>query len=128
MATLSSGGGHGYGEVVPPDHGGVGHVSHPPVSVYFIVYVILLVLLVATVGMYYVDLNKVLHVSFMNIIVALIIAVVKALLVILFFMNVKGSTRLTWLWAGLGFFWVLLMSGVFLDYLSRAWVDTRGWQ
>jgi len=50
---------------------------------------------------------------------ALLIAVIKAILVVLFFMQVKYSSRLTWLWAGLGFVWVLLMSGIVVDYLSR---------
>jgi cytochrome c oxidase subunit 4 len=55
--------------------------------------------------------------------VALTIAVLKATLVVLFFMHVKYSTRLTWavvlgsiFWLGIMF--VLTMS----DYLTRAWL------
>jgi hypothetical protein len=41
---------------------------------------------------------------------------VKAFLVIRNFMNLRGSTPLTVLWAALGFIWLLLMGGIFLDY------------
>jgi len=124
MATQT----HGYGEVVPPEYSGEGHIHHPPVSTYLITYVLLLVLLFITVGAYYVDLNRMLHVNFMNILVAMVIAIVKAALVVLFFMNVKGSTRLTWLWASIGFIWLLLMAGILIDYMSRSWLPSTGWQ
>lgn len=95
---------------------------------YFIVYIALMVLLAATVGAYYVDLNRLTGLHWPNLILALLIAISKATLVVLFFMNVRGSTRLTWLWAALGFIWLLLMGGIFMDYQSRAWVDSSGWQ
>jgi cytochrome c oxidase subunit 4 len=124
MATLTT---SGHGEGLPPDNG-VERVQHPPASLYYIVYLILMVLLVVTVVMYYVDLNKLTHMNWPNLVVALLIAITKASLVVLFFMNVRGSTRLTWLWAALGFVWLLLMGGIFLDYMSRPWIDIRGWQ
>ena len=39
----------------------------------------------------------------------LTIAIVKALFVILYFMHVRWSTRLTWVVAASGFFWLLIM-------------------
>jgi cytochrome c oxidase subunit 4 len=57
----------------------------------------------------------------MNTVVALAIAGVKALLVVLWFMHVKYSSRLTWLFAAAGFVWLLLMIG-----LTLADFDTRG--
>lgn len=129
MSTVTShGGGHGYGETVPPEYGGVGHVSHPSLRVYLITYALLVVLLFITVIMYYVNLNAMLHAEWPNIVVAMIVAITKATLVVLYFMNVKGSTRLTWLWAGLGFVWLLLMAGIFMDYQTRVWVAPTGWQ
>jgi len=63
-----------------------------------------------------------------NLIVALIIAIIKAALVVLIFMNVKGSTKLTWLWAALGFIWLLILAGIFMDYQTRIWEPIPGWQ
>jgi cytochrome c oxidase subunit 4 len=59
-----------------------------------------------------------------NNVVMLAIACAKALLVILFFMHVRWSTRLTWLVVASGFFWLLILFGLTMtDYLSRGWVD-----
>ena len=47
----------------------------------------------------------------------------KALLVMLFFMHVRWSTRLTWVVAASGFFWLLILFGFTMaDYLTRGWV------
>jgi len=120
---------HGHG------HGGHGRISgsepfrHPHWMVYLWTYIALLVLLFITVLLYYIDLQKILtFIPGVNLIVAMIVSVVKATLVVLFFMNVRGSTRLTTLWAMLGFIWLLFMGGIFMDYLSRNWVDLTGWQ
>jgi cytochrome c oxidase subunit 4 len=53
----------------------------------------------------------------------LTIACAKALLVVLFFMHVRWSTRLTWVVAGAGFFWLLILFSITMaDYMSRGWV------
>src|SRR6478672_8278262 len=58
-----------------------------------------------------------------NIIAALTIAVVKMLLVILFFMHVRHSPRLTWLFIAAGFIWLLIMIELTLgDYTTRGQV------
>lgn len=55
--------------------------------------------------------------------VALTIAVVKALLVLMFFMHLKYSARILWLYAGAGFVWFLIMIALMLsDYRSRDWL------
>ena len=55
----------------------------------------------------------------MNNVVMLAIACTKALLVILFFMHVRWSTRLTWVVAASGFFWLLILFGITMaDYLT----------
>jgi cytochrome c oxidase subunit 4 len=119
---------HGHGHTAHGDPNSPFHIHHPPLITYFVIYGVLLFLLAVTVGLYYVDLNRATGWSWPNIIVALIVAIIKATLVVLFFMNVRGSTRLTWLWAALGFIWLLLMGGIFMDYQSRAWIDSTGWQ
>jgi cytochrome c oxidase subunit IV len=57
-----------------------------------------------------------------NTIVALAVAVTKAVLVILFFMHVRYSSRLTWVVVVGGFFWLGIMIVLTLsDYMSRRW-------
>jgi cytochrome c oxidase subunit 4 len=59
--------------------------------------------------------------------VALLIAVAKATLVVLYFMHVKYSSRLVALAVGGSILWLLLlMAGVAADYVSRGWVGTPG--
>ena len=54
-------------------------------------------------------------------------AAVKASLVILFFMHLIYSTRLTWVVALSGILWLLILIGYTLtDYLTRAWNPTVG--
>jgi cytochrome c oxidase subunit 4 len=53
----------------------------------------------------------------------LAIAVTKAALVILFFMGVRWSSRLTMIVAASGFVWLLILFGITMsDYLSRGWM------
>jgi cytochrome c oxidase subunit 4 len=55
-----------------------------------------------------------------NNVLALGIAAGKAMLVLLFFMHVRYSTRMTALTASAGFFWLAILIGLTLaDYLTR---------
>jgi len=59
----------------------------------------------------------------LNAIVALTIAVIKATLVILYFMHVRYSGRLIWLVIGSALFWLAIMFAItFSDYSSRGWL------
>jgi cytochrome c oxidase subunit IV len=61
-----------------------------------------------------------------NDVVALAIAGTKAVLVILFFMHAKSASRLVWLFAGAGFFWLLILFVlIFADYGMRGPIE--GW-
>src|SRR5262249_10805257 len=54
--------------------------------------------------------------------IALVIATIKAVLVILFFMHVIHSTRLTWVVVIGAFLWLgVLFVLTFADYLTRLW-------
>ncbi len=54
--------------------------------------------------------------------IALVIATIKAVLVILFFMHVIHSTRLTWVVIIASFLWLgVLFLLTFTDYLTRLW-------
>jgi cytochrome c oxidase subunit IV len=93
-----------------------------PVRLYLGIFSILLVLTALTIGVSFVDLDR------LNIVIALTIAVCKALLVILFFMHVRHASRLTWLFVSAGFFWLaILLVFTFGDYLSRPWESVSGW-
>src|SRR4051795_12976503 len=92
-----------------------GHVA--PKSMYLGVWIALLIGTGLTVAVAEVDLGA------LNNVMMLAIACTKALLVILFFMHVRWSTRLTWLVVASGFFWLLILFGITMsDYLTRGWV------
>jgi|SRR5271170_3871878 len=90
------------------------HIVGP--KVYGIIFGLLLIFTASTVGASYLELGT------FNAVVALGIAVIKAVLVILFFMHVKYSSRLTKLTVAAGFFtFVVLITMTMTDYISRAW-------
>ena len=92
-----------------------GHVA--PKSLYYGVFLALLVGTALTVAVAFVDLGA------MNNVVMLAIASVKALLVILFFMHVRWGSRLTWVVVASGFFWLLILFTVTMsDFLTRGWI------
>ena len=85
------------------------------IKLYATIFGALLLLTMATAGAAFVDLG-----GEVNSIVALTIALVKTLLVLLFFMHVRYSSRLTWVFAGAGLFWLLIMMSLTLsDVLTR---------
>ena len=126
---MAHGSGHGSFEFVHhADPNNKFHIVHADPKTYHITLGLLMLLLVVTVWLYSIDLSKIIPIPGINLIVAMIVAVTKAALVVRNFMNVKGGTQLVFLWAILGFIWLLLMGGIFMDYISRAWVDQSGWQ
>jgi cytochrome c oxidase subunit 4 len=83
-------------------------------------YMVFAALIVGTVLTY---LAALVDFGFFNNVVMLAIAVTKMLLVMLFFMGVRWNTRLTWVVAGSGFFFLLIMFTITMsDYLSRGWI------
>ncbi|HEY2989487.1 MAG TPA: cytochrome C oxidase subunit IV family protein [Candidatus Binatia bacterium] len=91
--------------------------AHISVRAYAAVFAALLALTALTTGVAFVDLG-----GGLNNVAALAIAVVKAVLVILYFMHVRTSDRFTWIVVGAGFFWLLiLVGGVMDDLLTRNW-------
>ena len=89
-----------------------------PKSLYLMIFGALMVLTLITVAVAFVDLGN------LNVLVAMTVAVIKATLVVLFFMHVRWSTRLTWIVAASGFVWLLILFGLTLsDYMTRGWVE-----
>ena len=78
----------------------------------------LMALLALTWGMGYVNLG------YFNLVLALAISVVKMLLIVLFFMHLRGDSRILHLAAITGILWLFFMLALTLgDYLSRGWVS-----
>jgi cytochrome c oxidase subunit 4 len=87
---------------------------HPSHRVYYTVFGALLALLAVTVVVAEMNLGLV---AFL---VAVIVATVKAILILLYFMHVRYSQPLTWLVAGAAFFWLAILFGLTLsDYYTR---------
>ena len=88
------------------------HVS--PKSTYYTIFGALMVLTAITVAVAFID------IGLLNFPVAISIAVLKATLVILFFMHVKYASHLTKLFVAMAFFFLVTLFGLTLtDYLSR---------
>jgi cytochrome c oxidase subunit 4 len=59
----------------------------------------------------------------LNVVIALTIAVIKATLVVLYFMHVRYSARLIWVILASALFWVGILFALTLsDYLTRGWL------
>ena len=87
------------------------------VKSYVGIFLTLMVLTAVTVAVAYVNLGQ------LNKVVALAIATFKATLVILYFMHVKYSSRLTKLVVVSGFFFLIILLGLTMaDYGSREWL------
>ena len=94
-----------------------------PKRMYFMIFGALMALTALTVWASTLDLGA------MNVVVALSIASVKALVVILYFMHVRHSKPLTQLAVGVGFLWLLILLVLLLaDYYTRDWLPVpSGW-
>ena len=88
-----------------------GHIS--PKSTYYAIFGALMVLTAVTVAVAFVNLGS------FNFPVAIGIAILKATLVILFFMHAKYSSTLTKMFVGTAFFLFILLTLSLTDYLSR---------
>ncbi len=92
-----------------------------PVRVYVFIFVALLFLTGITASVAYLDLGA------LNAVIALTIAVTKAVLVALYFMHVKYSPQLTKLVITAGVIWLAILLAITLsDYLTRDWLQIAG--
>jgi cytochrome c oxidase subunit IV len=91
------------------------------VKTYAAVWIVLLILTGVTTSVAYVDLGA------FSVVVALTIAVVKMLLVALFFMHIRHSTQLTRLVVVGGLIWLMiLLLLTFADFMTRGWTGVPG--
>ena len=95
------------------------HAPHIHVTPMWIYIAVFLALAVGTLLTWWVS---TIDLGWMNTPIALLIATIKAVLVILFFMHVIHSTRLTWVVVIASFLWLgVLFVLTFADYLTRVW-------
>ncbi len=91
------------------------------VRTYLLVFAALIALTVITTAVAFVDLGP------FSVVAALAIAVCKMLLVALFFMHVRHSTRLTKLVVTGGLLWLAILIVLTLsDFSTRGWVGVPG--
>ena len=88
---------------------------------YAYVFAILMVLTLATTAIGMIDLGR------LNVVVALLIATIKAVLVVLFFMHIYWSNRLNKLAIASGVAWFGLLLWLTLsDFATRGWLPFAG--
>jgi cytochrome c oxidase subunit IV len=86
-----------------------------PIRTYLITFVILMVLLILTVALSFIDLGRSASLS-----LALLIASAKCLLILLFFMHLWQGTKLTRVFAAAGFLWLFILLVLTAgEYLTR---------
>ena len=88
---------------------------------YLLVFLALAAATVITTAVAFVDLGA------FSVVVALAIAICKMLLVVLFFMHVRHSTKLTKLVLLGGVLWFFILIGMtYTDFASRTWMGVPG--
>jgi len=101
------------------EHDYVGHII--PSKIYYVIWAALMLGTAITVFAATVELGV------FNIVVALVIATIKGTLVVLFFMHLRYSTKLTMVTVIASIFWLfILFSLTMTDYITRAWSTYTG--
>jgi cytochrome c oxidase subunit IV len=91
-------------------------MNAPTSRSYFLTGAALLAFLALTVGLAYINLGP------FNTGIAMAIALAKGVFIALFFMHLRYTKPLVWLFASAGFFWLGIMFVLAMsDYLSRGW-------
>ncbi|MBS1704254.1 MAG: hypothetical protein JST40_00155 [Armatimonadetes bacterium] len=107
-----------------------GDYSHHvvPISKLITTFILLIVLMAATVFASTWHLGDAWYFSVFANLLALGIAVTKALLVISYFMGAKWASNLSKMFIIGGFGWFTTMYFMFLDYGTRQWEPIKGWE
>lgn len=89
-----------------------------PKKIYFVVFAALIVLTALTTGIAFIDLGP------FNTVVALVIAVCKGTLVVLFFMHLKYQTGMTRVVIIAALIWLSVLIGITMsDVFTRPWTE-----
>lgn len=94
--------------------------GHATIRTYTVIFIWLVVLMFLTIAAWTIDLGP------LNILIAMGIASVKAALVLMYFMHVKFSGRLVWVFSTGAFLWLgILLVLTMADYVTRTKVPRR---
>ncbi len=114
---------HGHQEPAHYDGHAHGHIS---VATYYRVFGALMLLMFLTVGAWWLE-GVVAIPRLLGVIVALTIASTKTLLIVLFFMHIKVSSRMSQLYAAASLVGLLMLFIVIMgDYFARGWPPQLG--
>jgi cytochrome c oxidase subunit 4 len=95
------------------------HIVTP--ATYVKAIVVLMVLLIVTV------LAAEVEMGILNVPIALLIATTKAIVIMMYFMHLKFSSKLVWIFAGVAFVFVGIMFALTMsDYFTRDWLANPG--
>ncbi|MGB7157185.1 MAG: cytochrome C oxidase subunit IV family protein [Tepidisphaeraceae bacterium] len=114
---------HMHGETSTGELPGAPHNPHVPLRSYYLVFAGLMIMLVATVVAAFLPLGG------LGIVIALLIATVKAAMVVWIFMHVKFASPLTKIFVISAFLWLgIMFVFTFSDYFTRGWLPmSAGW-
>lgn len=91
-------------------------MNAPSARTYLFTGIALLAFLALTIAAAYIDLGP------LNTAVAMAISLAKGALIVLFFMHIRYSKPILWVFVGAGFFWLGIMLVLAMsDYMSRGW-------
>jgi cytochrome c oxidase subunit 4 len=97
------------------------HAHILPIRTYIAVYIALMVLLIATVGAAYINIEP------FNFTMTMVIAVAKAVMILLIFMHVRYSDHLVWVFSSAAFLWLAILIALSLnDYFTRGLLNIPG--
>lgn len=118
MANAHDSGHHEHGE------GSYGHIS---VATYWRIFGGLMGLMILTVAAWWIEKNLVHLPGWLAIGIAMGIAIAKTLLIVIYFMHVKVSSKITQLFAAGAFVWLLILFIITMgDYVARGWPPGSG--
>lgn len=110
-----------------------GHEIHP-VSMYVKTALILTVFMALTIGAARVNIGHIVtlgksdqYAYYINNLVAVGIAAIKAFIVVMFFMHLKWASSTAKVWALMGFFFLPILFSIFVDYGTRTHEQVNGW-
>lgn len=107
-----------------------GHHIHPK-GMYIKVACILGFFMLVTIGAAQVNIGDIIHNAkigyYINNLIAVGIAAIKAYIVVMFFMHLKWASSTAKMWALMGFFFLPVLFSVFVDYWTRSHEHVNSW-
>lgn len=107
-------------------HHGEKH-THISRGTYYRVFAALMVLMVLTIAAWWAEKNLLEIPGWLAVTIAMSIAIAKTVLIVLYFMHVKISSRMTQIYAAGSFVWLIILFVITMgDYVARGWPPQVG--